>query len=115
MIFPAFFAILVGTGMIIQWTLSYIKEQIPELQTEPIRIKFHIAAEMLTAASLLVAGIGLLVSAPWATPLFLVAVGMLFYTSVVSPGYFAQQGKWGWLVMFAIIFILGITSIFIVL
>ena len=115
MIFPALFAIPVGTGMIIQWSLSYFKAQIPELQTEPIRIKFHIAAEMLMAASLLVAGIGLLISMPWATSLFLVAVGMLLYTSVVSPGYFAQQGQWGWLVIFGIIIILGITSIFFVL
>jgi hypothetical protein len=113
MTFPAVFAILVGIGMIIQWTLSYVKEQIPELETEPIRIKFHIAAEMLTAAFLLIAGVGLLVSRPWATHLFLVAIGMLLYTSVVSPGYFAQQGQWGWLVMFGVIIILAITTILI--
>jgi hypothetical protein len=115
MLLPALFAILVGIGMLIQWTLSYVKGQIPELQTEPIRIKFHIAAEMITAASLLVAGIGLLLTSPWATSLYLIALGMLLYTSVVSPGYFAQQGQWGWLVMFGIIILLGITSIFFVL
>ena len=115
MFFPAVFAILVGVGMIVQWTLSYFNNQIPELETEPIRIKFHIAAEMLTAASLLAAGIGLLMFLSWATPLYLIAVGMLLYTSVVSPGYFAQQGQWGWLVMFGILIILGITSIFIIL
>jgi len=115
MIFPALFAILVGTGMIAQWTLSYVKEQIPELQTEPIRIKFHIAAELLTAAFLMVAGIGLLISMPWATSLYLISVGMLFYTSMVSPGYFAQQGQWSWLIIFGIIIILGITSIFFIL
>jgi hypothetical protein len=70
---------------------------------------------MLTAASLLFAGIGLLMTTPWATSLYLVAVGMLFYTSVVSPGYFAQQGQWGWLIMFGIIILLGIVSIFIIL
>ena len=115
MVFPAIFAIIVGLGMIAQWTLSYLNKQIPELQTEPIRIGFHIAAEMLTAAFLLAAGIGLLISMPWATSLYLIAIGMLVYTSVVSPGYFAQQGKWGWLIMFGIIIILGITSIFFIL
>jgi len=115
MTFPAVFAIVVGLGMIGQWTASYLTKQIPELKTEPIRIKFHIAAEMLTAASLLVAGIGLFMSMPWATFLYLVAIGMLIYTSVVSPGYFAQKGQWGWLVMFGVILILGISSIFIVL
>ena len=28
---------------------------------------------------------------------------MLFYTSIVSPGYFAQKGGWAWLVMFSAI------------
>ena len=115
MFFPAVFAILVGIGMIVQWMLSYVNKQIPELRTEPIRIKFHITAEMLTAASLLVAGIGLLLSVSWAINLYLIAAGMLFYTSVVSPGYFAQQGQWGWLIMFSAIIILGIMSIFILL
>lgn len=114
MIFPAVFAILIGVGMIAQWTLSYINKQIPELQTEPVRIKFHITAEMLTAAFLLVAGVGLLLSAPWAIYLFLIAIGMLFYTSVVSPGYFAQQGQWGWLIIFGVIITLGIISIFMI-
>jgi hypothetical protein len=115
MTFPAIFAIVVGLGMIGQWAASYIGKQIPELQSEPIRIKFHIAAEMLTAASLLAAGAGLLMSTSWATSLYLIAVGMLLYTSVVSPGYFAQQGQWGWLIMFGTIIILSITSIFIIL
>jgi hypothetical protein len=38
MIFAAVFAIIVGLGMIIQWTMSYVSKQIPELNTEPIRI-----------------------------------------------------------------------------
>jgi len=40
---------------------------------------------------------------------------MLFYTSIVSPGYFAQRGQWGWLGMFAGIIILGLVSITFVL
>jgi len=46
--------------MIIQWTMSYVFKQIPELDTEPIRIWFHIAAEMATALMLMFGGIGLL-------------------------------------------------------
>ena len=40
---------------------------------------------------------------------------MLFYTSIVSPGYFAQRGQWGWLGMFPGIIILGLVSIAFVL
>ena len=49
MAFASIFSIIVGLGMIVQWTMSYISKQIPELETEPIRIWFHIAAEMATA------------------------------------------------------------------
>lgn len=111
MTFAAIFSILVGAGMIAQWAMSYLSKQIPELTTEPIRIGFHIAAEMVTALCLLVSGIALLTGATWAVNCFLVAVGMLFYTSIVSPGYFAQQGKWSWLGLFGAILILGVISL----
>ena len=111
MLFSAIFAVVVGMGMIGQWTASYFGKQIPELKTEPIRIGFHIAAEMVTAACLIISGVGLIFPTGWAVDLYLVAVGMLFYTAIVSPGYFAQQGQWGWLGMFTVIIILGITSI----
>ena len=114
MIFPAVFAIVVGVGMIGQWTASFVSRQIPELTSEPIRIGFHITGEMLTAVALIVSGIGLIIAAAWASVLFLVAVGMLFYTAIVSPGYFAQKGQWGWLAMFAVIVVVGVVSVIIV-
>jgi hypothetical protein len=115
MAFAAVFAIMVGLGMIGQWTASYLSKQIPELESEPIRIWFHIAAEITTALCLIGAGSGLLAKTNWSIPLYLVASGMLFYTSIVSPGYFAQKGQWGWLVMFGIILVLGITGILLIL
>jgi len=115
MIFPAIFAIVVGLGMIGQWTASYLRKQIPELEKEPIRICFHIAAEMATALCLIASGIGLLTTQAWSVLLYLVASGMLFYTAIVSPGYFAQRGQWGWLVLFGVILILDLLGIFIVL
>ena len=114
MTFPAVFALLVGVGMIGQWTASYAAKQIPELKTEPIRIWFHIAAEITTALCLIGAGIGLLVKSTWSIPLYMIASGMLFYTAIVSPGYFAQKGQWGWLIMFSIIIILGVMSVFLI-
>jgi len=57
-IFPSIFAIGVGIGMIGQWIMFYIKDQIPELETEPLRIKFHLGAELITAAALILGGSG---------------------------------------------------------
>lgn len=111
MVFAAFYAIIVGLGMIGQWTASYVSRQIPELQSEPIRIGFHLAGEMATAVALLAAGIGLLLGATWAAVLFFIAMGMLFYTAIVSPGYFAQRGQWIWVLIFAVLIALGIVAV----
>ena len=113
-LFSALFAVVIGAGMIGQWIMSYISKQIPELKTEPIRIWFHIAGEMVTAIILIVSGIGLLLGAPWAPALFFVSIGMLLYTAVVSPGYFAQQGKWIWVLIFGVIVTLAVISTLIV-
>jgi len=109
--FAAFYALLIGLGMISQWSASFLSGKIPELKTEPIRIRFHIAGEMTTALMLIGGGIGLLRSARWGAATFLIAMGMLFYTAIVSPGYFAQQRKWIWVLIFAVIILLGVAAI----
>jgi hypothetical protein len=114
MVFASIFAILVGLAMIAQWTMSYLTRQIPELATEPIRIGFHIAAELVTALVLIASGVGLLANGPWGRILFPVAIGMLLYTSIVSPGYFAQKGQRAWLVVFGLLIALAIISLILV-
>ncbi len=113
--FPAIFAIIVGVGMIGQWAVSYFSKQILELKTEPVRIGFHLAAEFITALALIAGGVGLLGGWAWGVPVYLVATGMLLYTAIVSPGYFAQKGQWGWLVMFGVILLLALVSLSLVI
>jgi len=115
MILPAAFAIIVGVGMVGMWVASYYKNQILELESEPVRIKFHLVAEFATALLLIVSGLALLTNQSWAISSYLVAMGMLFYTIIVSPGYFAQKGQWAYVVMFAVILVLAIASLLIVL
>jgi hypothetical protein len=111
MVFASIFALIVGTGIIGQWTFFLVTRQVPELKTEPYRIAFHLGAEFLTATALLVSGIGLLISASWSRPLYLVAIGMLLYTSIVSPGYFAQKREWPLVAMFAVILVIALLSL----
>jgi len=111
MVYSAVFAIVVGFGMIGQWLASYLAGKIPEMKTEPIRIGFHIMAEMATALVLVLSGILLLIGAVAGQTVFLVGVGMLFYTCIVSPGYFAQQGNWAWLIMFSALIVMGIVGV----
>ena len=101
--FPSWFAILVGCSMVAQWSVFLLSGNVPELRTEPVRIGFHLAAELLTALVLIVSGTGALAAKRWARPLLLVGLGMLVYTSIVSPGYFAQRGEMEFVLMFALV------------
>ena len=101
--FPSWFAIFVGCSMVAQWSVFLVSGNVPELRTEPVRIGFHLAAELLTALVLMVSGAGMLAAKRWARPLLLIGLGMLVYTSIVSPGYFAQRGEMGFVLMFAVV------------
>lgn len=109
------FALIVGILMIVWWSISYFKEQIQEIASEPIAISFHLAGEFITACSLIVAGIGLWMVQDWANWLYLVALGMLLYTVIVSPGYVIQRGQWPVAVLFGLLLVLGLFSLSIVI
>ncbi len=93
--------------MLAQWAFFLLTGQVPELQTEIYRIGFHLAGEFTTAMALILSGVGILRGWRLAREMSLVALGMLFYTVIVSPGYFAQQGQWLFVVMFAVLLGLG--------
>jgi hypothetical protein len=101
--FSAWYGIVVGSGMIVQWTFSIVTGGVPELQTEPWRIALHLAAELTAALALIVSGIGTLKSLPWGKNALLVGLGMVIYSEIVSPGYFAQLGQWLLVAMFAVL------------
>ncbi len=112
--FPAIYGILVGIMMFTQWMFFLANEQVPELQTEPWRIATHLAAELITAAGLIISSWGLLQRKEWSTKAFLFFAGMLVYSVIVSPGYFAQQGQWALVAMFAILLALAIICVIII-
>jgi hypothetical protein len=98
--FPAWYGIVVGVLMIAQWIFSILSGGVPEFQTEPWRIGFHLAAEFCTAMVLILGGIAVLRSAAWGKTVLLIGLGMVIYSEIVSPGYFAQLGQWPMVVMF---------------
>jgi hypothetical protein len=113
MFYPALFAIVVGLIMLVQWSFLYVSNQIPELENEPVRICFHIVAEVVTALSLIAGGVALLAGLDWAVQVYHVSLGMLFYTAIVSPGYFAQKGDWKWVGIFSVLIAGGLVGLFI--
>ena len=114
MVFASVFALIAGAGMIGQWLSFLATGNVPELETEPLRIRFHLAAEFATAIALLVGGIALLTGQAGADWFYLLAMGMLLYTVIVSPGYFAGRGQWAFVGMFALVLLLALVSIVLV-
>ena len=108
--FASIYVVVVGVLMIVMWSFFIISGQVPELQTKPAEILLHIVAELLTALLLAVSGVLVLRRVQWANLTLLIAFGMLFYTMIVSPGYYIQKGAAAFVVMFALLLALGLTA-----
>ena len=109
--FPAWYGILKGLLMIAQWTFTILAGGVPELQTAPWEIALHLAAEMTTAAMLILGGIATLKSAHWGKQVLFVGLGMVIYSEIVSPGHCAQLGQWALVALFAILLFGGTFSV----
>lgn len=120
MTFAAIFAIAVGILMAMQWTVTIMKGQVagPEAAVGgrgKLEMAFHLVAELATAFMLIMAGSCLLVlGKARALGLFFIAIGMLLYTVINSPGYFAQQRRWAQVAMFAALLVLTVVSLILV-
>lgn len=105
------YAIFVGVLLILQWTLLFLSGSVPEFETEPWAIAFHLTAEMGMAAVLLVGAVAALRHKPWATSVLLVGMGMVIYSAVNSPGYYAQLGQWGFVLMFTAVLAAAVLAV----
>lgn len=107
------YAIFIGAAIIGLWIMLILKKQIPELETEPISIYFHITAEMLMGLVSVVSGIIVLVDLSWGSLMFLISSGFCLYSVVNSAGYYAQRKTWAFIGLFSVIFIMSaVLSIF---
>lgn len=109
--FAGFFALVVGLLMVGQWIASLATGRVPELKTEPLAIGFHLAAEILTALALVLAGLAILKKLRWGRTLFLVAGGMALYSIISSPGSFAQRGQWPVVALFGGLFFAAVFAL----
>jgi hypothetical protein len=107
----AIYSIIIGIAMIGIWFSFMVTDQLSEIKTEPIRITYHLIGEFLTAILLLIGGFGLFTSRKWGFHLFLISMGMLLYTVIVSAGYYAEKGDKAMLGMFTIFQLLTVIFI----
>ena len=113
--FSAWYGISVGTLIILQWIFFVATGSVPEFQTSPWSIGFHMMAELLLANALIISGIATLRLKSWGEKVLLVALGMAIYSEINSPGYFAQLGQWALVAMFAILLLGAATAITMIL
>jgi len=106
------YAILIGVSIIGIWITLYVTGSIPEFDTEPIRIGMHMIAEITTGIILILGAYGLLNNKKWGYNVYLISMGMLIYTLIVSPGYYAEKSNYFFVGMFTIILLF--TIIFVV-
>ena len=88
---------------------------VPEFETTPWGIGFHMTAELLLALALLLSGMATLHSKPWGEKFLLAALGMAIYSEINSPGYFAQLGQWALVAMFGALLFGATISIMLIL
>jgi hypothetical protein len=98
-VFSAVFAVVVGIGMIGQWVIFPATGLMPELETNLLRIRFHLVAEFATAIAMLVSGIALLTDRA------------LLYTMIVSPDYLAKKSHWASFGILAVMLIMVLINI----
>ncbi|MCF8299013.1 MAG: hypothetical protein K9J13_15805 [Saprospiraceae bacterium] len=106
--FKILFSLIVGVAILGIWCMLFFSGKIPEFRTEPIRILMHIAAEIITALSLIISGILILNKSKFSDKIFLFSIGMLTYTLIVSPGYYLNKGEFAMVYMFGVLFCLTI-------
>lgn len=109
--FAGWYSVTVGLLMLVQWAFFLTTGGVPEFQTEPFRIAFHLVGEGATALGLIVSGVALLRRLRLGRAAALVSLGMLLYTLIVSPGYFAQQGQWSFVAMFSVMLALAVFGV----
>lgn len=105
----AWFQIVVGVCVFGWWITAAMTDGIVEVNEGRSDILFHVAAELLMAGLLVAAGLSILRRGrtPQTTMLSGLALGSLLYSSVNSPGYFAQRGEWPAVAMFAVLLVAG--------
>ena len=97
--FIAVYTISIGLFMLGFWFMLLVTNQVPSEQ-KPYSISFHLAGEFITAVLLVIAGLGIWLKKSWSNYLSTLALGLLLYTVVVSPGYYAQLGDMAMVTLF---------------
>jgi hypothetical protein len=98
------------------WGMLLARHAVPELDAGLPSIRFHIVAELATATALLGCAVWLAVADSSIARLAATASrGAIAYSTINSPGYYADRGQLAVVVMFGVLTILAVTAILVLL
>jgi hypothetical protein len=114
--YPIVVSALMGVALLGLWGRLLFRSAIPELNAGLPSIRFHIVVELLTAAALLGSAIWLAVAdSPTAHLAATASLGAIAYSTINSPGYYADRGNWTVVVMFGALTVIALTAILVLL
>lgn len=88
------FALLLGSGILLLWTILLLSNKMVEFRTQPVQAGLHLMSEGILAGSLIASGYSGLARKPLARELFVFSTGMLTYSVLNASGYYLQRGEW---------------------
>lgn len=106
----AAYSVIVGVFMMGFWGLLVARGQ-AELKERPWDMRLHLAAEFATAILLVSSGIGAFLAVGGLASLAPIALGMLLYTTINSPGFYAGKRNRPMVAMFAILMIATLAAV----
>jgi len=104
------YSVVLGIGIIALWSMLLATNNVPELNTEPWAIAFHLVAEMGMGLLAVLSGILIINNKKCGGLIYLVSSGVVIYAVINSSGYYANLGQWGMVIMFAVVFVLSLLS-----
>ena len=106
----AIYSVLIGIFMMCFWIFATYSGIILE-DEKPWGIRFHLLSEFTTAILLIVSGLASILNIEWAKSTSFLALGMLLYIVLYSPGYYLQKKNKPMTVLFILLITLTILAI----
>jgi hypothetical protein len=82
-----------GASIALLWIVIIATGRLPAVAAGRADFAWHVAAELVTAAVLLIGGIGLLIEAAWGRTAIAVGLGTLLYAITESAGHYLKTGN----------------------
>ena len=102
------FYFIVGLAMILYWIAALAMQKVPEMQTDPVELYFHVFAELVTGFVLIIGSISSYRKQTSGRFILSFGFGLLSYTLIMSTGYFIRMHNWEVVFTFVLIILIHI-------